>query len=608
MPVKALQPWFMSQEAEQRGALQYNLKEATAIPGGTNHLLVIGIDAYEHWPPLNNAVRDAKAFRDLLLDRYGFSESRTKSLFNKDATKDNILSVLRDYEKDGASQLTSFDNLLIYFSGHGSMNPNRKTGYWIPVAAPNNVKDRHKFLSNEDLKESIDQIGAHHIYIVSDACFAGSLITRSGGAEKLYENKPSRRVLTSGQLEKVLDGPPGGHSPFAQALLTCLREPDGEAILSQELEARVVREFMTSLEKLGLPEEILHRPAASQLTGVEDDGGQFVFRLTNTAERHWQQVETKARRSGGEAYLRAANRAREEHFSSTASKAELERYLALFPEGPDAEKARAALDTLIRLRVPEMVLVRGGTFMMTIEILYDEEQTNLVKVGDYYLGKFPVTVSEFRRFIEETGYHTDAEKLGHSSVFDGSKWVDKVKGIDWRCAVKGYRFLPEEGQHPVIYVSWNDAQGYCQWLREQTGQAWRLPTVAEWEYAAGGGESNRTTWAGTNEEQELGEYAWYAANSGSETYPVGQKQPNNLGLYDMSGNVLEWCEDDWYPPRHWALADGFAWVQSSPRGPCSVYRGGSWFDDPAECRVACRSGGDPSHCGNTLGFRVACSI
>jgi uncharacterized caspase-like protein len=115
-------------------SLDLNPRDPEERLPGRNHLLVIGIDDYDHWSKLNNAVRDAKAFRDLLLDSYGFAEERTLTLFDAEAKKAHIIAALRAYEKQGAQALTAEDNLLIYFAGHGTMNPNKSTGYWIRCA------------------------------------------------------------------------------------------------------------------------------------------------------------------------------------------------------------------------------------------------------------------------------------------------------------------------------------------------------------------------------------------------------------------------------------------------------------------------------------------
>jgi formylglycine-generating enzyme required for sulfatase activity len=162
-------------------------------------------------------------------------------------------------------------------------------------------------------------------------------------------------------------------------------------------------------------------------------------------------------------------------------------------------------------------------------------------------------------------------------------------------------------QCPVERVSWNDIQEFLQKLNAQTEETYRLPTEAEWEYAARGGKSSKGyLYSGSN---EVGEVAWYGSNyeqgntHGSEktTRPVGGKKSNELGLYDMSGNVYEWCSD-WYGAYENS-------AQQNPRGPESgtlrVYRGGSWGNAPRYCRAANRPGSTPTLRGNPVGFRLA---
>jgi formylglycine-generating enzyme required for sulfatase activity len=152
---------------------------------------------------------------------------------------------------------------------------------------------------------------------------------------------------------------------------------------------------------------------------------------------------------------------------------------------------------------------------------------------------------------------------------------------------------------PVEKVSWNDCQEFIRKLNGLTGKNFRLPTEAEWEYAArGGNRSGGTEYAGSN---SIGSVAWYTENSGRKTHTVKGKSPNELGLYDMSGNVWEWCSD-WY-------GDYDSGSQTNPKGPSigsyRVLRGGGWYGSARYCRVSGRDCYAPSLWINFIGFRLA---
>lgn len=152
---------------------------------------------------------------------------------------------------------------------------------------------------------------------------------------------------------------------------------------------------------------------------------------------------------------------------------------------------------------------------------------------------------------------------------------------------------------PVEKVSWNDVQEFITKLNQKTGANFRLPTEAEWEYAARGGNKSRGyKYSGSN---NIGDVAWYIDNSGSKTHQVGTKAPNELGIYDMSGNVWEWCQD-WYG----SYSSG---SQTNPTGSSSgsyrVIRGGSWRNNARGCRVSNRDSYTPVNRGSNLGFRLA---
>ena len=192
----------------------------------------------------------------------------------------------------------------------------------------------------------------------------------------------------------------------------------------------------------------------------------------------------------------------------------------------------------------------------------------------FYLGVYEVTVAQYAQFVKDTG--------------------QKHEEPDFK----------QPGDYPVVNVSWDNAQAFCAWLSKKTGKTVTLPTEAQWEYACRAGSKTRFGFG--DKEEELGDYAWYDGNSMDKdkgakmTHPVGQKKPNAWGLYDMHGNVWEWCAD-YYGEYTGAGAD--------PTGPkdggLRVLRGGSWNFNPRICRSADRDGSNPDYRNVDGGFRVA---
>jgi formylglycine-generating enzyme required for sulfatase activity len=214
-----------------------------------------------------------------------------------------------------------------------------------------------------------------------------------------------------------------------------------------------------------------------------------------------------------------------------------------------------------------MIPIKGGNFQMGSNEYDDEKPIHSVTISDFSISKTEVTQAQWETVM-----------ITNPSYFKGDNL-------------------------PVENVSWDDVQVFLVKLNAKTGKNYRLPTEAEWEYATGGGENNRTKFAGTNSESSLGNYAWYDANSGDKTHPVGSKQPNQLGLYDMSGNVCEWC-NNWYGQKYYAHSP-----QNNPKGDSSygsnrVYRGGSWGNAAKSCRVAYRFDYAPGYRNSYLGFRL----
>jgi len=270
----------------------------------------------------------------------------------------------------------------------------------------------------------------------------------------------------------------------------------------------------------------------------------------------------------------------------------------------------------------EMVFILGGTFQMGTDDdgLSNEKPVHTVTVNNFYLGKFEVTVGQFSQFISETGYKTDAEKHGGTLIPYTNKW-EKQSGVTWRCDADLKTRPQSEYNHPVIHVSWNDATEYCKWLSRKTRHCYRLPTEAEWEYAAGNG-SKHTKWSWGNgfpngknggnvaDESLKRKYSDYEILSGYDdgyalTAPIGSYNPNELGLYDMTGNIMEWCSD-WFGEIYYESSPS-----DNPKGPLTgkfhVFRGGCWWWTLINCRTTTRLRLLPDFRTNTLGFRLSMS-
>jgi formylglycine-generating enzyme required for sulfatase activity len=259
-----------------------------------------------------------------------------------------------------------------------------------------------------------------------------------------------------------------------------------------------------------------------------------------------------------------------------------------------------------------MVYVKGGCFQMG-DIFGNgserERPVHEVCVDDFYMGKYEVTVGEFRAFVQDTGYQTEAEEQ------DGChSWTDtyekKKKEFIWHNT--GF---PQTDRHPVVCVTWNDANAYINWMNKKQRARYRLPTEAEWEYSArSGGKKYRFSWGKVGPSDNIADRTARRTllrmmnvrgydDGYAFTSPAGSFRPNELGLFDMSGNVYEWAAD-------WFSAD---YYKTSPRrnpggpenGSLKVLRGGSWNPLPAPVQTTGRRAQIPGGRGAWMGFRLA---
>jgi formylglycine-generating enzyme required for sulfatase activity/serine/threonine protein kinase len=253
-------------------------------------------------------------------------------------------------------------------------------------------------------------------------------------------------------------------------------------------------------------------------------------------------------------------------------------------------------------RAPDMVLVEGGSFQMGSagpEAQENEKPVHTVNMHSFSIGKYEVTVRQFLQFVNDTKYQTTADTLGFSWIYNGKDWV-KGNFVNWTYDIYGKLIEVSKMDLPVVHVSWMDAMNYCNWLSKRTNQKFRLPTEAEWEFAArGGNRSGRYLFSGSNDLNEVG---WFDENSKNNLSRGGQKQPNELGIYDMSGNAMEWCYD-FYGENYYATAR--AGDLFGPAGGAEkVARGGSWFTPDALCRATFRMAYPDNLTGGSVGFRI----
>ena len=261
---------------------------------------------------------------------------------------------------------------------------------------------------------------------------------------------------------------------------------------------------------------------------------------------------------------------------------------------------------------PPMVYIPAGSFRMG-DIQgggqSDEKPVHRVSIDAFLLGQTEVTVSQFRAFVDASGYKTEAEQEDRGCLTDENGIWDWRSGKNWRNP--GFKQSSEE---PVVCVSWNDIQRYIEWLSAKTGEQYRLPTEAEWEYAARAGSETKYFFG--NSTSDLCRYANGAANETDlswrnedcrdgykRTAPTASFAANAFGLYDMHGNAWEWAQDCWNDSYKGAPSDGSAWLS----GNCSrrVLRGGSWYYNPNYLRSAVRYWYTTDYRFSNYGFRLA---
>lgn len=591
--------WLAPALAQDRGvAVIPRISAADELELGRYHALVIGNNRHLALPALRTAVADARAVAALLRDRYAFVGVELLL----DASRADILLALNGYRRE----LEDGDRLLIYYAGHGHLDQGSGEGYWLPTdASPDNPLN---WVSNSHITNTLKAMRARHVLVVADSCYSGTL-TRSvgdGGDAELaatdrgrltwlarIDAKRARTALVSGGLEPVADEGRHGHSVFAEAFLSVLRD-NAELLHGQALFDRLKDRVVVNAAQT---------PRYGNVRFAYHEGGDFIFAPRDALRARQRPDAGNAEESQSAEHCALVWRT----ISDSRVRSDFEAYLAAYPECPMAPVARARLATLApgavadeprsasatsssaaatrakagtRFRdcdeCPELVVIPAGTGVIgspADETDRDENEGPMhdVRIGaDLAVGRHEVTVAQWRACVEAGGC-------------DG--------------------FVPEglsaaAPDRPVAGVNWHDARAYVAWLTARTGHRYRLPSEAEWEYVARAG--TRTAYhTGATIADSAAHFGGMAASPAA----VGTYTANAFGLHDVHGNVWEWVEDCYQDSHMDAAGDGSA--RSAPDCAVRVLRGGSWREPAWSLRSAARVGFAATLRVRDFGFRVA---
>ena len=561
--------------------------------------LVIGNGAYQS-SPLKNPVNDATDMAQALKDK-GFAVTLRTNIGNRDM-RQAIRAFSQTLKAGGVG--------LFYFAGHGVQSKGRN--YLIPLNAE--IKEEFEledeaFDANRVLA-GMEEAGNRVNIVILDACrdnpFGRAWRTSATGLAQLSAPIGSFVAFATAPGSVAADGS-GRNGLFTSHLLTSLRNPDSDIDrVFTRVAAAVARE--SGNKQVPWKSSSLTGEFCFADCGRANQPPVVVAQASNTSDDRffWESVKDTKDANELKAYLnkfpgglfaelagirlRSLEQAAADRIAAEAAqRAALERAAT---EAAAKEQARVAAEAAQRLAAarlaalpqpgqtikdcadcPEMVVIPAGSFDMGSNDNTDERPVHRVNVPSFLIGKTEVTQGQWRAVMG-------------SNPSSFSQCGDDC---------------------PVENVRWDDAQDFAGRLSQKTGKTYRLPSEAEWEYAARAGTS--TNWSFGDNQSQLSDYAWYLGNSkrwfgGAQTQRVAQKRPNAFGLFDMHGNVWEWTQDCWHDNYTGAPSDGSAWTTGCS-GSYRVLRGGSWYGFQASLRSAYRGGDSPGYRGGGNGLRLA---
>jgi len=556
----------------QKGMLSTS-KKPTDLPDtvyGTSHALLIGINKYPNLPvedQLDYAVADAESLADVLQNKFGFNEDNITILKNQQATKQGILDALNslsnpDLVKDN-------DCVVIFYSGHGQTvqlpkNRGGEMGFLVPYNAkisfsgdPNPFEYDRYGIGMDELNRKATLIPAKHVIFLVDACYSGLCLESSkaistkipGYLKKVATSSVIQMITAGGKGEVSTENSDLAHGLFTSKLLDGMNnmtadENDDGVITGRELSNYLYSRVMESSKSEQTPQ-----------FGITGEGD-FIF-LPQTPGPITPPSKSPPVRDEKPKEIIGKDGAK----------------MVLIPAG-DFEMGTnsSEISELVQWAKKWYSSIKSSDYN-------DETPRHTVYTDAFYMDVYEVTNAQYKSFMDATGYKSP--KYRSDSKYNDSK-------------------------QPVVGVSWYDAKAYADWAGE------RLPTEAEWEKAARGGlVGKKFPWGDTdpngtqcNFADKNTSYNWSdkSVDDGYKyTAPIGKYTPNGYGLYDMAGNVHEWCAD-WYHKGYYSSSD-----RRDPKGPSSgssrVLRGGSWFHNPGGICVSNRDDGSPTRSLNNVGFR-----
>jgi formylglycine-generating enzyme required for sulfatase activity len=580
-------------------------------PAGRKYAFLVGVNEYQHerLRPLSYAEADVHALAKVL-GPAGYQVTLLTGAADDAAlrpTRENIEKQL----KAVLGRCRKGDTVLMAFAGHGLQFEGDKDAYFCPLDARPFKDRKDSLVSLARLYRELDQSFAGMKVLLVDACRDDPDVGRgSRGVTADSAPRPPQGVAALFSCragERAYEHEKLGHGVYFYHVLQGLkgkaRDADGEvtfAGLAAYVSRRVARQ---------VPDLI--GGGAKQSPNLKADYSTEPVLIGAEVERVAAETPPPARAP----------------FDERKAK-ELQQVWAKYL-GRKVEETIAVGDG-VRL---EFVLIPPGHFTMgsprgEAGRRDDEPEHEVTITRPFYLGKCHVTRGQFQRFVRATNYVTEAEKddlggwgyVGGRDPLKGPKFDQETGkpsgGYRTKCSWKRTGFTQTDG-HPVVNVSWNDAQAFCTWLAKIGGRPLRLPTEAEWEYACRAG--TQSCYHFGNDGEELARYANVADRTAKKlfptfttiaaadghvfTSPVRSFRPNGFGLFDMHGNVLQWCAD-WYGPYD-GLGARDPLREEKVSENSKVVRGGSWISPAVYCRAAGRMGFGPSVRHVMLGFRVA---